>query len=280
MKVLITGGKGQLGRAFGEHLEKVGIPFVSLGREELDITDLRRVSAVVQEGRFTHIVNCAAYTRVDEAEHHWTHAYCVNGLGVRNLALAAQRVGAVLVHFSTDYVFDGEKHTPYTIFDAPNPINRYGESKLLGERFLPLAGKWILIRTSWVFGVGGENFPHRVLAWAKEREEIALAEDEVSAPTFTEDLVAATLRLMSEDALGLYHVTNSPASRFQWGAYILERIGWRGKLIRAKQADFRLPARRPRYSVLDNFGLFETVGVSMPSFEAATDRFLRKVGVL
>lgn len=280
VKVLITGGKGQLGQAFEEGFTKEGIPFASLGHEALDITDLRKVREVVREGRFTHIVNCAAYTRVDDAEKNWRHAYLVNGLGVRNLALAAQETRSLLVHFSTDYVFDGEKGTPYTIFDAPHPINRYGESKLLGERFLPLAEKWILIRTSWVFGTGGRNFATRLLSWAEEKEELAIAEDEVSAPTFTEDLVRATLLLMREEALGLYHVTNSPASRFAWAAYILHRIGWKGKLRRAKQEDFCLPARRPRYSVLDNFGLQETTGFSMPSFEEATDRFLRKVGML
>ncbi|MCS7242347.1 dTDP-4-dehydrorhamnose reductase [Candidatus Caldatribacterium sp.] len=280
MRVLVTGGKGQLGRAFGELLERRGIPFVLLGREDLDITNFAKVREIVLGGRFTHIVNCAAYTRVDEAEREWKRAYLVNGLGVRYLALAAEACGAVLVHFSSDYVFDGEKGAPYTIFDVPNPINRYGESKLLGEREVSLAGKWLLIRTSWVFGAGGMNFPKKVLLWAKDQEKLRIAQDEVSAPTYVEDLASATLSLMEKGALGLFHVSGNPASRFEWAAYILKLVGWKGILEGAPLAEFNLPARRPRFSVLDPFGLWETAGIILPSWEEGTERFLRREGFL
>lgn len=280
MRVLVTGGKGQLGRAFGELLERQGTPFLLLGHGELDITDFRKVREVLREGRFTHIVNCAAYTRVDAAESEWQKAYLVNGLGVRYLALAAREWGAVLVHFSSDYVFDGEKGAPYTIFDTPNPINRYGESKLLGEREVTLAEKWLLIRTSWVFGVGGVNFPRKVLLWAKEKERLRIARDEVSAPTYAEDLAYATLRLMEEEALGLFHVAGNPASRLEWASYILKLLGWRGTLEEASLEEFNLPARRPRFSVLDPFGLRETAGIVLPPWEEGTRRFLKREGFL
>jgi dTDP-4-dehydrorhamnose reductase len=159
MRVLIAGASGQLGRAFQELLTRKGIEHFPLGRAELDITNLSQVREVVRGIRPTHIVNCAAYTDVDKAEEDWRRAYAVNGLGVRNLALGAREVKAELVHFSSDYVFSGRKASPYTIFDPPDPINRYGESKLLGERFVELAEKWYLIRTSWVFGRGNGTSP-------------------------------------------------------------------------------------------------------------------------
>jgi dTDP-4-dehydrorhamnose reductase len=280
MRVLIVGASGQLGRAFQELLTRKGIEHFPLGRAELDVTDLSRVREAVRGIRPTHIVNCAAYTDVDKAEEDWRRAYAVNGLGVRNLALGAREVKAELVHFSSDYVFSGRKASPYTIFDPPDPINRYGESKLLGERFVELAEKWYLIRTSWVFGKGERNFPRKVLLWAKTKEVLRFATDEVSAPTYTRDLAEAALLLMEQQAFGLYHVTNTPASRFEWASYILRRIGWTGKIEEGKQEDFPSPARRPKFSVLDNFGLWETVGVELPTWQEATERFLREEGFL
>jgi dTDP-4-dehydrorhamnose reductase len=168
MRVLIAGASGQLGRAFQELLTRKGIEHFPLGRAELDITNLSQVREVVRGIRPTHIVNCAAYTDVDKAEEDWRRAYAVNGLGVRNLALGAREVKAELVHFSSDYVFSGREG--FSLIPSSTlqiPINRYGESKLLGERFVELAEKWYLIRTSWVFGKGERNFPRKVLLLGK-----------------------------------------------------------------------------------------------------------------
>lgn len=276
MKVLITGANGQLGRAFQELFKNEKVEFIAAPKEELDITDLRKIREFVSKNpEITHIINCAAYNKVDEAERDWKTAYLVNGLGPRNLAIVANEIDAELVHYSTDYVFSGEKGSPYTIYDTPDPINRYGESKVLGERFLmSIASKFYLIRTSWVFG-DGMNFVKKVIEWSKKSQVLKIVDDEVSSPTYAPDLARATWELIKQKAYGLYHITNSGyCSRYEWAEFILNKIGWNGELRRAKQKDFNLPAKRPRFSVLDNFGLEETVGVKIPHWKTAVERFL------
>jgi dTDP-4-dehydrorhamnose reductase len=276
MKVLLTGANGQLGRAFQELFKNEKIEFIAAPKEELDITDLRKIREFVSKNPgITHIINCAAYNKVDEAEKDWKTAYLVNGLGPRNLAIVANEIDAELVHYSTDYVFSGEKGSPYTIYDTPDPINRYGESKVLGERFImSIADKFYLIRTSWVFG-DGENFAKKVIEWSKKNQVLRIVDDEISSPTYAPDLARATWELIKQRAYGLYHITNSGyCSRYEWAEFILNKIGWSGELKRAKQEDFNLPAKRPRFSVLDNFGLEETVGVKIPHWKTAVERFL------
>lgn len=135
----------------------------------LDITDLQSIRKLAADIKPNVIINCAAYNAVDKAEVEWEKAYTINGIGVRNLAIVANELNAILVHYSTDYVFDGSKKEPYTIFDLPNPLSRYGESKYLGEKLLMQNGeKFILIRTSWVFGAGNINFAKKVLEWAQK----------------------------------------------------------------------------------------------------------------
>jgi dTDP-4-dehydrorhamnose reductase len=279
MKVLITGANGQLGRAFQELLKNEGVEFIAASKEEMDITDLRKVREFVSKSaEITHIINCAAYNKVDEAEKDWKTAYLVNGLGPRNLAIVANEIGAELVHYSTDYVFSGEKDAPYTIYDNPDPISRYGESKALGERFvMSLARKYYLIRTSWVFGDGQVNFVKKVIDWSKGRNELKIVCDEKSSPTYAPDLASATWNLIEQGAYGLYHVTNTPCLRYEWAQFILSNIGWKGVLKKAKQEDFNLPARRPKYSVLDNYGFFETTGKRMRSWEEATEEYIAEL---
>jgi len=276
MKVLLTGAWGQLGQAFQELFEKEEIHYCARGHQELDITNLQLLREATRGKGFTHIINCAAFNDVDGAEKEWQKAYLVNGIGVRNLAIVAQEENIELMHFSTDYVFDGQKGTPYTIFDTPCPLNRYGESKLLGERLMLLASKWYLIRTSWVFGKGEKNFLRKVLSWSIKQNRLRIACDEVSSPTYAYDLARASYLLLREGAWGIYHITNTPASRYQWAEYFLRKTGWKGAIEPAQQEEFSLPARRPKFSVLDNFGLKETINFQMPSWEEATERFIRE----
>lgn len=280
MKVLITGANGQLGQEFQKLFGKEGIEYIPAGHGTLDITNLRMLREFVKGKNISHIINCAAYNAVDKAEEDWKTAYLVNGFGVRNLAIVANEIGAELIHYSTDYVFDGRKKSPYTIYDAPNPINKYGESKLLGERFCQMAQKYYLVRVSWVFGSGNINFPKKVLEWIKGKDIIRIADDEISSPTYAVDLAYATYLLIKERAYGLYHITNTPASRYEWAEYILNKINFKGKIERAKRDEFKLPAKRPGYSVLDNFGLKETINFEMPSWQEATDRFLKELNLL
>ena len=316
MKILITGANGQLGKDFQKLFDREGIDYVATdyvanstwhmayGKEQstnlqssrttnspirqssnllhLDITDLQSIQKLAADIKPNVIINCAAYNAVDKAEVEWEKAYTINGIGVRNLAIVANELNAVLVHYSTDYVFDGSKKEPYTIFDLPNPLSRYGESKYLGEKLLIQTGeKFILIRTSWVFGAGNINFAKKVLGWAQKNEELKIVTDEISVPTYTADLAQATWTIINKRAYGLYHISNEgECSRYEYASYILEKIGWRGKLLPVKQKDFDLPAKRPKYSKLSNFGLKETVNIEMPDWKNAVDRFLKEIGAV
>lgn len=280
MKVLITGANGQLGRAFQELLKNEGVEFIAASKEEMDITDLRKVREFVSKSaEITHIINCAAYNKVDEAEQDWRTAYLVNGLGPRNLAIVANEIDAELIHYSTDYVFSGEKGSPYTIFDTPDPINKYGESKVLGERFvMSLTRKHYVIRASWVFGDGSVNFVKKVMEWSSKSNVLKIVDDEVSSPTYAPDLAKATWELVKIGAYGLYHITNSGyCSRYEWAEFILKEIGWNGTLERAKQEDFKLPAKRPKFSGLDNLGLKEITGLKLRNWKESTSNLITEI---
>ena len=272
MKFLITGAEGQLGEEFLKEAKKKKLNCLALTREELDITDFEKVQKVVEGARPDFLINCAAYNDVDRAEEDWKTAFLVNGIGPKNLAIAAQENNCVLVHYSTDYVFDGKKNSPYTIVDKPAPINKYGQSKLLGENFVKdFAGKYFLIRLSAVFGNNPKaSFPLKILSWAKEKKELKIVDDQVFSPTFTGDVVKGTFDLIKSGEYGLYHMTNSGyCSRYEWAKYILEKIGWQGKILRAKSEDFQSAAERPKFSVLDNFPLKE-----MEGWREATERYI------
>jgi len=280
MKILITGAKGQLGKAFQKKFEQLNIRYIAKGSKELDITKIDQLRNVVQnEKGITHIINTAAYNHVDKAEEEWEKAYQINGLGVRNLSIISNEINAELIHYSTDYVFSGKKGE-YTIYDTVDPINRYGESKALGEREVTQAQRYYLIRTSWVFGVGKKNFAKKVINWSQNNKELKITTDEKSAPTYTEDLVEATLELIKQKVYGIYHITNTPCTRYEWAEYILKKIGWQGALKKAKRSDFNLPAKRPESSVLNNFGYTQVTGKTMPDWKDATDRFLKEMGLI
>ena len=280
MKIVITGANGQLGQAFQKKFEQLNIQYIAKGSKELDITKIDQLRNVVQsEKGITHIINTAAYNHVDKAEEEWEKAYQINGLGVRNLSIISNEINAELIHYSTDYVFSGKKGE-YTIYDTVDPINKYGESKALGEREVTQAQRYYLIRTSWVFGVGKDNFAKKVINWSQNNKELKITTDEKSAPTYTEDLVEATLELIKQKVYGIYHITNTPCTRYEWAQYILKKVGWKGSLKPAKRNDFNLPAKRPESSVLNNFGYTQVTGKTMPDWKDATDRFLKEMGLI
>ena len=282
MKILITGANGQLGQEFQKLFQKENIEYIPTDHKTLDITKLNQIREFVRENikdkKITHIINCAAYNLVDKAEEDWQTAYTVNGLGPKNLAIIANEIKAEIIHYSTDYVFSGKKQQPYTMYDTPDPINKYGESKVLGERFIQnIAEKYYLIRVSWVFGIGNNNFAKKVIQWSKNNKILRIVDDEISAPTYAVDLAYATYKIIIEKAYGLYHITNTKASRYEWAEYILKKMNWNGKLERASKDEFNLPAKRPEYSVLDNYGLKETIDYEMPTWQDATERFLKEL---
>ncbi len=277
MKFLVTGADGQLGEEFKKELEKRKLNYIALTREELDITDFQNVLKVVTNYKPDFLINCAAYNDVDRVEEDWETAFLVNGIGPKNLALASSKNDCVFIHYSTDYVFNGESKIPYTIADRPEPINKYGKSKLLGENFVrDFAEKYYLIRLSSVFGNNPKaSFPLKLISWAREKKELKIVDDQFFSPTFTGDVVKATLDLIKTDAYGLYHMTNSGyCSRYEWAKYILEKIHWQGKIIPAKSEDFHSLAKRPKFSVLNNFPLKDIIGYGLPDWKEATERYL------
>ncbi|HAG07386.1 MAG: dTDP-4-dehydrorhamnose reductase [Clostridia bacterium 62_21] len=276
MRILVTGARGMLGRDLQEEARARGYEVVAAGREDLDITDLGAVRRAVADVRPACVVNCAAYTDVDGAEAERDKALAVNALGVRNLASVCRERDVELVHFSTDYVFDGRKETPYLIFDAPSPLSTYGQSKLYGEEYLKLiAPRYYLIRTSWLFGTGGKNFVETVLKLAREKRELRVVDDQRGCPTYTRDLSRVALDLIATHAYGVYHVTNAGSTTWcGFAREILRAAGIDVPVRPIKSGELRRPAPRPANSALDPFPLQETLGYLLPPWPDALRRYL------
>ena len=281
MKVLLTGAEGQLGKDFQKIFDNKQIDYYA---EDLDlnITDYESLKEYVSNKHISHIINCAAYNEVDKAEEDWETAFAVNGEGVKNLALIAKQIDAVLVHYSTDYVFDGKKGESYTITDQPKPISKYGESKVMGEQMTQkFAPKYFLIRTSWLFGLANENFVTKVLKWSQTNKELKIVNDQISCPTYSLDLAKASLDLIKTENYGLYHITNSElCSRYEWAEYILNTVKWKGKIISTLSSQFKTAAKRPFISVLNSCNLEEVIGYKLPNWQDATKRYLKEKKVI
>jgi dTDP-4-dehydrorhamnose reductase len=278
MKYLVTGRNGQLAAAFIRRFESRSIEFIAPDESLLDITDAQMTDACVASARPDVILNCAAYNLVDKAEQEPHSAFSVNETGPRNLAVAAHKHHALLVHYSSDYVFDGRKETAlYGEGDATNPLNQYGASKLAGELAVRevLGDRSLVFRLSWVFGGGKQNFIAKLLEWSAAQEYLRIACDEFSVPTWTETVVDVTLNALEQGAGGLYHLTNSGyCSRFEWAKAILRKKGI-NKFIRPVPMDsFNLPAKRPKFSAMSNRMITDRLSIPIPAWEEAVDRFL------
>jgi dTDP-4-dehydrorhamnose reductase len=251
MKIVLSGAKGMLGHAIKEHFSDV--PVVCLPREALDITVLDDVVRKVKEARPDCIINAAAFTDVDACETEPEKAYLVNGIGVRNLAIASEELNCPIVHISSDYVFDGTKQGPYDEWDDTNPVSKYGISKLLGERFImSLTNRFYIIRTSWLYGPNGRNFVSTILRLLQEKERVSVVTDQVGSPTFTRDL-AAKIREIIGRGYGIYHVTNSGScSWYEFAKAIAAKRGVATPIDPVTSEQFRRPAKRPANSVLGN----------------------------
>lgn len=272
MRILLTGRGGQVGSALQPLLAPLG-EVVALGRGELDLLDADAIRRKVVGERPQVIVNAAAYTAVDRAQTERDAAFAVNAAAVSVLAEEAKKVDALLVHFSTDYVFDGEKTTPYLETDATGPLGVYGESKLAGERAVAASGcRHFTFRTSWVYGPGGRNFVYAILAAAKSRPELRVVNDQHGAPTSSEAIARAVVRILSsveyqKKPSGIYHL--SAAGRTTWYEFareILARKGLRTPVVPVSSADYPTPTRRPKNSLLDNAKTLVTFGGVPPDW--------------
>ena len=268
MRILLLGRDGQVGRELARSLAPLG-EVSALGRAQLDLSDAARVSATVRAASPEVIVNAAAYTAVDRAESEPQLAFAVNASGPAVLAAEAARLGALLVHYSTDYVFDGAKAGAYVEDDAPHPLNVYGSSKLAGERAIVAAAcRHLLLRTSWVYGPHGSNFMLTILRAARERPELRVVDDQVGAPTSSAALARATAQVLRAGAEGLYHM--SAAGKTSWCGFaraILARAGLHTPVVAIRSEEYRAAARRPRNSLLDNSRLRAACGVALAPWE-------------
>lgn len=277
MRTIIIGSKGQLGAAFARRFEVNGWDYSAADADTLDISDVNAVMDAVLPYRPGLIINCAAYNLVDKAETEPEKAYAVNAEGVRNLALAARKLESKLVHFGTDYVFDGEKKNPYIETDAPNPLNKYGSSKLKGEDYALETPFSLVLRLSWVYGAGQQNFIRKLLGWAEKPGPLRICDDEVSVPTYTEDIVDATMEALKAGLFGRWHMTGGGAcSRYDWAAAALKACGLEKEVLPAKMAEFSLPARRPAYSAMSNAALCGELGIKIPHWRESVEKFIRE----
>jgi dTDP-4-dehydrorhamnose reductase len=279
VKILITGAGGQLAQEFQRVLAGAGHDVLAPSEESLDISDDAVVRSVLKSHRPDIVLNCAAYNNVDKAEKEDYDTACrVNALGPKNLALACRENGALLVHYGTDYVFDGRKEGFYTEDDVTAPINRYGETKREGELFvMSEAQKYLLFRLSWVFGDGKQNFLYKLAEWARKNPVLKIVSDQVSVPTYTEDIVRITMLAVEKQLRGLYHLTNGGyASRYEVARYFLEKIGADNIVLPVTSDLFPSPAKRPYFSAMSSAKLSAALGGEIPIWKDAVDRYVQK----
>lgn len=271
--ILVTGANGQL----GSELRKIG--FTALDDvfftdvAELDITSYEAVAQYVDEHEIDTIVNCAAYTAVDKAEDEPELAAKINTEAVANLAKVAYKQDCLLIHVSTDYVFNGKGETPYTEKDNPCPVSVYGKTKLAGEEAIKKSGcLYIILRTAWLYSTFGNNFVKTILRLAGERPEISVVSDQVGSPTYAEDLAQAIVTIMGNDDRGMYegiyHYSDEGiCSWYDFAAEIVRLSGLPCRVKPVTTAEYPTKTQRPAYSVLDKAKIRKTFGVSVPGWQ-------------
>lgn len=292
LRILLTGRDGQIGRELNRSLTKLG-GVTATSRDELDLTSDYAIGDVVHEVRPQLIVNAAAYTAVDKAESEPDFAHRVNAEAVETLAAAAKSVGAAVIHYSTDYVFDGSKETPYVESDRPHPRSVYGKSKLDGEKALAAAGiPYLILRTSWVYGAEGKNFLLTILRLAMERPELHVVNDQIGAPTWSRDIAKATASIAEKwhrenfamTKSGVYHLT--AAGKTSWFGFAEEAVRVRAKsataqetmfarLIAIPSSDYPTPAERPKNSQLNCAKVAREFDCSLPEWETSVAAVMR-----
>jgi len=283
MKILLLGNKGQLGTTLQPELRRFGEVF-GYDRDEIDIEDLDGLRRLILELEPGLLINAAAYTAVDMAESEPERAARVNGVAPAVMAASAREVGAVMIHYSTDYVFDGTSMVPYTEADPPNPKSVYGRTKLDGEIAVQASGADALIlRTAWVYSRHGHNFLNTMLRLARDRDEIRVVGDQIGSPTTTNALSDGTLQLVEyafehggfdEDQRGVYHMTCSGETSWCDFAREIMRLSGnqRTRITEITTDEYPTPARRPAYSVLANDKLEESFGIRLPDWRDALER--------
>lgn len=287
-KILVTGCNGQLGRAIKKAYEQDEVCFIDTDVVEaegviaLDITDIEQVMKLVTTEKPDVIINCAAHTNVDACEKEWDLAYKINAIGPRNLSIAANAVDAKMIHVSTDYVFEGNGNKPYTEFDAVNPVSAYGKTKLEGEKFVKdFAKKYFIFRTAWLYG-DGKNFVKTMLRLAETRDEVSVVCDQLGTPTSAKELAGMIRHLEGTENYGTFHATCEGDTN--WAAFAEEIFRLAGKNIKVNYVTSEqyaqmnpASAKRPAYSILENYMLKLTSDYQMADWKDALSEYMKNL---
>ena len=283
-KILVLGSTGQIGTALKKDLTK-WCEATFLNRNDLDFADIESLSAKLKDFKPDFIINCAAYTHVDQAEEFQENAFQVNSFAVEKLSKLANSIGAVLVHFSTDYVFDGKKNTPYTETETPNPLSIYGKSKLEGERFVEKnCSKFLILRTSGVISKNNDNFVSKIKKLSKTKKELSVINDQITAVNFASYISKATSIILkkiednteNENRWGIYHMSGGESGSWFDFAKYAQKINAlcdpkssfsQIKILPISSVEFNQKAKRPNYSFLTSDKLKNDFGISLPNWE-------------
>lgn len=274
-KILVTGCNGQLGRAINEVYKDEAVELINTDVADLDITNIDAVLGFVSEKKPDVIINCAAHTNVNACESQWELAYKINAIGPRNLSIAASKIGAVLIHVSTDYVFDGTATSPYNEFSEPAPLGAYGKTKFAGEKFVKqFADKFFIVRTAWLYG-DGKNFVKTMLSLAETNDEVSVVEDQIGSPTSAMELARMIKYIEPTENYGVFHGTcEGYCSWADFAEEIFKLAGLNTKVKHIKTDEYPTPAKRPAYSVLDNYMLKLTTDYRFADWKDALKEYM------
>ncbi len=292
MKILITGGKGQLGtelvKCFERGYTELGTPEIlksgneicAVDIDELDISDMKAVVSLFEKEKYDAVINCAAYTNVDGCEANRDDAFKANSIGPRNLAAACEKIGAKLIHISTDYVFPGNGSSPYAECEIPSPKSEYGRTKYLGEQYVrELCSRYFIVRTAWLYGYYGKNFVKTIMNAAKKFGKLKVVNDQRGNPTNAADLAHHIIKLLDTEEYGIYHGTGTgECSWYDFAVQIVNKAGIDAEVTPCTSAEYAAEhpaADRPEYSSLDNRMFRVTVGDEFRPWEDALECFMK-----
>lgn len=281
-KILVTGGKGQLALCLKELSTKYNdFSFVFLDIENLDITNKFQIDEVLNNKEFHYCINCAAYTAVDKAEKDLENANKINNIGVKFLAESCAKNNTILIHISTDFVFDGKSNLPYKESDFTKPLSGYGITKLKGEEaLLAASSRSFIIRTSWLYSEYGVNFVKTMLRFASEKEELNIIYDQIGTPTYAKDLADTILKIISSgtEKFGVYHYSNEGvASWYDFTKAIFEIKNKNIIVNPILTTAYPTPAQRPQYSILDKSKIKITLDIEIPYWRESLKRCLERL---
>ena len=282
MRILVTGANGQLGNEMRLMAQNSSYHYIFTDVEELDITDFNAILQTVKEKEIQIIVNCAAYTNVDKAENDFDIANALNNIAVGRLANVAKAQNATLIHISTDYVFNGNNHIPYTEDDITDPIGVYGKTKLAGEETIKKVGcNYIILRTAWLYSKWGNNFVKTMQKLTLEKDSLSVIFDQIGSPTYAKDLAHAISLIIERNMLnqqGIYHYSNEGVcSWFDFAKEICELSGHNCNITPIHSQEYPSKVTRPHYSVLDKTKFKETFGIPVPYWKDSLKKCINEL---